>query len=1375
MSLHFHHHLHGRDGRERERDAVAHTDALQGPGTVPSPSGSPYGWETATPSPTSPSVFHPLIQNAHTYPHHRPYRPGTPTIPPALLLFSHDHHRTPIGELLSRGELTYHSDDLSSGSQLPPPTLQPLVALLISPHPHDEHHSPRSPAFNSTPTPEPYPALNNHHHHYPPHLFLDSPDDAAHQATVSAQGHASHMETGYGTDRSSHGLGAGGAGWPAYGGADDDDAYYNNQNTVNSTSTFQHSQIGIPGTTRRLMGAASVRKDGPGGAGVDGVRMRGRKGARGGKGDGGGAGARRGKTWFGGRSAQTTKLGVLKGVYIPTFQNIVGIIVFVRFGWIVGHAGIGQTLIIAALATSLTFLTALSMCAIVTNGRVPGGGAYYMISRSLGKEFGGSVGILFYLGNAIGSAMYVLGVVEVFIANVAPQISFGDSSKDARIYGTVLLLAVALVVLTGVRVFQSISIFFFTAVVLALLSTLAGMVSAGRPGAMDGVAYFPRYFTDNWNPGYQLPNSDGYVGSVTFFDLVGVFFPAVTGVLAGSSRVGELEDPQRDIPRGTLAAHLSTSLMYFIFILLLGGSVTGPILRTETIMITSVLSFPIPWITIAGCLLASVGAALQCLLSAPRLLQAMAKDQIAPFLLPFRHLSKRKKAGKWLPANEPRRALILSVIIAEAALLVGSLNGVSRIVTLLYLTCYAFVNMSTAVLGFLKTPNWRPGWKYYHWSLSLLGAVMAFAMAFMISWYVTLGALFAMILLFKYIEYKGAQVQWGDGLQAMHLEVAQRNLWSLERDGAREHVKNWRPHIMLFVKVKEKEVDGQEVQGDDRGLEIKDPGILDFLSNLKKGKIFKMMAVRNFPFFRQVVISPTLGHGIVTSLQCTGLGRLRPNTVMLGWPTDPTPDFVDLLRTIISLDKALLLVKGMSSAPPPAARSPRETVDVFWLVHDGGILTLLAHVLLKHARWRHAQLRIFAIATEWDNSVAMRRNLEATLDQLRIPAICEVLEMGDGGGEGWVMDVGPFAYEQTTRAREREALLREVMRGGRGNALALPSAGSALSMDVVSGMGGGVNVGESAVQSIGEGMGGTSGAGSSAGSSPKAKAPEAKRFPPRSGSSLLSRMLNGALGGGSSAPVMGPVMSSTLKPVPEALQRRERDLESGGCMDQPGSRTVVSAGEEEAGDTFPSTYVDGGGSSSASINESVVFEMPPVRQRTNSDRPTDLWTVHGIPRSRQLSSSDAVPAVTAPACHPTAPADDNRPGSSATLGDQVTPRVTFSERPPSIPEAGDAPARDAAPISQHPPNQSVADPRLNRLNAALRLNQLIRSRSSVGNCRLVLCNLPSPGAKVSNAAGGVDKGFDSAEYLEYLQAIQEGIPRMVLVKGTGLEVVTTFF
>ncbi|XP_068860937.1 solute carrier family 12 member 7-like [Aphelocoma coerulescens] len=240
---------------------------------------------------------------------------------------------------------------------------------------------------------------------------------------------------------------------------------------------------------------------------------------------------------------------------------------------------------------------------------------------------------------------------------------------------------------------------------------------------------------------------------MTYFTmLVGIYFPSVTGIMAGSNRSGDLKDAQKSIPTGTILAISTTSFIYLSCIVLFGACIEGVILRDkfgEAVngnLVVGTLAWPSPWVIVIGSFFSTCGAGLQSLTGAPRLLQAIARDGIVPFIQIFGH-------GK---ANgEPTWALLLTAGICEIGILIASLDSVAPILSMFFLMCYMFVNLACAVQTLLRTPNWRPRFKYYHWTLSFLGMSLCLALMFICSWYYALIAMLIAGCIYKYIEYRG--------------------------------------------------------------------------------------------------------------------------------------------------------------------------------------------------------------------------------------------------------------------------------------------------------------------------------------------------------------------------------------------------------------------------------------------------------------------------------------------------------------------------------------------------------------------------------------------------------------------------------------------
>ncbi|KAG8521742.1 Solute carrier family 12 member 4 [Galemys pyrenaicus] len=872
------------------------------------------------------------------------------------------------------------------------------------------------------------------------------------------------------------------------------------------------------------------------------------------------------------RAAKAPSMGTLMGVYLPCLQNIFGVILFLRLTWMVGTAGVLQALLIVLICCCCTLLTAISMSAIATNGVVPAGGSYFMISRSLGPEFGGAVGLCFYLGTTFAAAMYILGAIEILLTYIAPPaaIFYPTSTHDTssatlnnmRVYGTIFLTFMTLVVFVGVKYVNKFASLFLACVIISILSIYAGGLKSifdppifpvcmlgnrtlsrdqfdicakttvvdnetmatrlwrlfclspnltadscdpyfllnnvteipGIPGAAAGVLQENLWSTylekGEVVEKHGLPSTDAvglkenlplYVVAdiaTSFTVLVGIFFPSVTGIMAGSNRSGDLRDAQKSIPVGTILAIVTTSLVYFSSVVLFGACIEGVVLRDKygdgvsRNLVVGTLAWPSPWVIVIGSFFSTCGAGLQSLTGAPRLLQAIAKDNIIPFLRVFGH-------GK---ANgEPTWALLLTALIAELGILIASLDMVAPILSMFFLMCYLFVNLACAVQTLLRTPNWRPRFKYYHWTLSFLGMSLCLALMFVSSWYYALVAMLIAGMIYKYIEYQGAEKEWGDGIRGLSLSAARYALLRLEEGPP--HTKNWRvargPSCLLIPWIAatrlahglmraEEELPGNRCPVPcscycrpqllvllklDEDLHVKYPRLLTFASQLKAGKgltivgsviqgsflesygeaqaaeqtIKNMMEIEKVKGFCQVVVASKVREGLAHLIQSCGLGGMRHNSVVLGWPygwrqsEDPRAwkTFIDTVRCTTAAHLALLVPKNIAFYPSNHERYLEGHIDVWWIVHDGGMLMLLPFLLRQHKVWRKCRMRIFTVAQMDDNSIQMKKDLAVFLYHLRLEAEVEVVEMHNS-------DISAYTYERTLMMEQRSQMLRQM-------------------------------------------------------------------------------------------------------------------------------------------------------------------------------------------------------------------------------------------------------------------------------------------------------------------------------------------------------------
>ncbi|XP_056126545.1 solute carrier family 12 member 5 isoform X4 [Rhinichthys klamathensis goyatoka] len=831
------------------------------------------------------------------------------------------------------------------------------------------------------------------------------------------------------------------------------------------------------------------------------------------------------------KPVQAPRMGTLMGVYLPCLQNILGVILFLRMTWMVGIGGVIESFIIVLMCCSTTMLTAISMSAIATNGVVPAGGSYYMISRSLGPEFGGAVGICFYLGTTYAGAMYILGCIEILLVYIVPQGAIfkmegleGAEAEAAmlnnmRVYGTLVLSFMALVVFVGVKYVNKLALVFLACVICSILAVYAGVIKTafeppifpvcvlgnrtlvwkgfdvcakvierenvtvttqlwrlfcdseflnatcdsyfsgnniteiqGIPGVMSGTLrdnLFGNYMekaqfiekvgiTAAVEPDSIPTNTNRYVlADVTSFFtmLVGIYFPSVTGIMAGSNRSGDLQDAQKSIPIGTILAITTTSIIYMSSVVLFGACIEGSVLRDkfgEAVrgnLVIGTLAWPSPWVIVIGSFFSTCGAGLQSLTGAPRLLQAIARDGIVPFLRVFGH-------GK---ANgEPTWALLLTACICESGILIASLDNVAPILSMFFLMCYMFVNLACAVQTLLRTPNWRPRFKFYHWTLSFLGMSLCLSLMFICSWYYAIVAMVIASCIYKYIEFRGAEKEWGDGIRGLSLSAARFALMRLEEGPP--HTKNWRPQILVLVSM-------------DSELHVDQPRLLSLTSQLKAGKgltivgaalegtyldnlpqgqqveqsLRKLMETEKVKGFCQVVISSNKRDATSHLVQAGGLGGLQHNTVLASWPRNwkqaedhqSWRNFIELVRETTAASKALLVPKNISAFPSNGERFTEGHIDVWWIVHDGGMLMLLPFLLRQHKVWRKCKMRIFTVAQMDDNSIQMKKDLTTFLYHLRIDAAVEVVEMHDS-------DISAYTYEKTLVMEQRSQILKQI-------------------------------------------------------------------------------------------------------------------------------------------------------------------------------------------------------------------------------------------------------------------------------------------------------------------------------------------------------------
>jgi potassium/chloride transporter 4/5/6 len=602
---------------------------------------------------------------------------------------------------------------------------------------------------------------------------------------------------------------------------------------------------------------------------------------------------------------------------------------------------------------------------------------------------------------------------------------------DYQLLSICLLTILSGVVIAGPQYVAKTGTFFLGLVLLSLLFIHIGLIMY-----IFGVDY------GDWEGNLMRPTEGGLQTSPHFssdqFDfkyMLALFFPSVTGIMAGANRSDVLADPGVAIPYGTIWSIITVTIMYTSLIILFGFAIDYSILIDDQ-LVAATVAWPHPITVQLGVIFSSIGACLQSLMGSPRLLQAIAKDEVIPRLDYFGVGAGPGGSG------EPHRGLFLTWVIACMACAPGDLNAIAPAITMFFLLCYFGINLSCFVLSLLKLPSFRPKFKYFHWSTALFGFLLCLIMMFIVSWIYTVVALFLCTILMVIIAKKGSEVDWGDGTKGFKLMWARNTLSSL---GAGEnldvHEKNWRPQVLALIKVED---DGAPTH-------LK---VFDFLADLKKGRGLTLMGsvlegscvneevvsrkaaakkiLHSYELkhsFSEVVIAEDVEHGLMSLIQLSGLGALRSNSVLMTWPRkskfnediDCAPRFVKMVRTIGKLKKAAIVLKGIDDFPNRASPlSGGATIDVWYIVHDGGMLLLFAFLLNQSKTWRKAKLRLFAVTKDTLASDDQTREQIGTyLSQMRIEADIHVVKVGASGIED-------FAHQKTLEVRDRHEYLRQI-------------------------------------------------------------------------------------------------------------------------------------------------------------------------------------------------------------------------------------------------------------------------------------------------------------------------------------------------------------
>lgn len=653
--------------------------------------------------------------------------------------------------------------------------------------------------------------------------------------------------------------------------------------------------------------------------------------------------------------------GTFGGVFTPSILTILGVIMYLRFGWVVGNVGLIGTLIIVTLATSITFLTSLSISAIATDRRVRAGGAYYMISRSLGIETGGAVGIPLYFAQAISVALYTIGFAESLVD------AFGHLSQ--LWVGVATTVGVAVLAIVSARLAIRAQYVIMAAIAVSLISFYFGHPIEETTLEMTGA---PERL------------------SAPFWTVFAVFFPAVTGIMAGVNMSGDLREPEKAIPRGTLAAVGVGYLIYMSLPVFLASRADATTLIADPLVMRQ-MAF---WgdAILLGVWGATLSSAMGSILGAPRVLQALARDGV----LPRRLRILGRGSG---PDDEPRIGTAVTLVVALAAVFLGDLNVIAPILSMFFLTTYLVLNVAAAVEGFLRSPSYRPSFRV-HWTFSLLGALGCLGVMFLINAMATVVAALVVVAIFIWLQRREMRRAWGDVRSGLWMWLVRAGILQMETTA---DAKNWRPHLLVLSGAPTRRWNLIELAAaitHGRGLitvsSVLPTGSRDATQQgAMESTVRDYLARRGVQGLVRLIAADSPFEGAEQLVRAYGLGPLVPNTVILGDSDDDArrERFGEMISRFHAARRNVIIVRD----PQERSFGGHRRVDVWWggLQDNGGLMIILAYLLRTSGEWLDAEVHVKLVAPHATAADAARANLERRIGGLRIGAQPHVL-VGDG-------------------------------------------------------------------------------------------------------------------------------------------------------------------------------------------------------------------------------------------------------------------------------------------------------------------------------------------------------------------------------------------
>jgi len=664
----------------------------------------------------------------------------------------------------------------------------------------------------------------------------------------------------------------------------------------------------------------------------------------------------------------SAQFGTFTGVFTPTLLTILGVIMYVRVGWVVGNAGLGGAMAILGLGILITTATGLSLSSIATNTRIGAGGPYAILNRSLGLEVGGSIGIPLYLTRPLGVAMYIFGFREG-VQWIAPELP--ALGIDLAVFA--LLFGIA---------YKSAELAFKTQYVIMGIIVLSLVSLFASPAFL-----WPQEAVEiQWWGAYPGAPESGFEGT-DFWGVFAVFFPATTGILAGANMSGDLKDPRRAIPVGTLTAIALSTVIYFLvaFLAARTGSLDELAGNYNHLIDNSLF----PPLVLAGLLGATASSALAGLVGGPRILMAMGQDRIIPY-------SEKMAAVR---GGEPRNALALTGVLTLAAIMLRDLNAIAPLVTMFFLITYCMINVVVLLEGSLGLVSYRPTLQVPR-VVPLLGLVGCLFSMFIVNPTFSLVSMGLVVGVYLFIRARGVEgEQREDVRSSIFVALAE---WAAGKVNEQDlsNVRAWKPHLLVPVEDVEELrgsyavlIDMARPEGSVKLLGVAPPSaVVELSARLERvGASARERGVRTS--WSMVGIA-----GFTTAVS-VGMMALqgevfRPNLLFLR--LQPAGKRRDELQEVIPVALGIHVGVALFAAHPTAGLGRQKDVQLWvrrgpdgWdanAAFGSGNLNMI--LLMGYRLWRiwRGQLTLMTIADSQDEEAEARGFLDALCDLARLPA-----------------------------------------------------------------------------------------------------------------------------------------------------------------------------------------------------------------------------------------------------------------------------------------------------------------------------------------------------------------------------------------------------